>query len=101
LHYCKRWIPDTKANAGKQANLASIKRFKQLMANKFKQLQTTFTTFSNAMMNNRLVGHWISNTAHTIFNPGILDWTTAWMIIILTMFGLSILLVQLSNLLYR
>jgi hypothetical protein len=70
LHHRKRWIPDAKANAGKQAHLASKKKEteretppdsvpaetgstadKVLMANKFKQLQATFTAFSNDMMN--------------------------------------------------
>jgi hypothetical protein len=49
-----------------------------LMANKFKQLQATFTAFSNNMLNNWLVGYWNStNAAHTIFDPGIPDGTTA------------------------
>jgi hypothetical protein len=73
LHYRNCWILDAKgANAGgKQAHLASKKKETEretttisvpedassthdqvLMANKFKQLQVTFPTFSNDILNN-------------------------------------------------
>jgi hypothetical protein len=67
LHFCKHWIPDNKA--GKQAHVTAKKNDNEketepvsedtnttndrvLMANKFKQLQATFTVFSNNMLNN-------------------------------------------------
>jgi hypothetical protein len=69
MKFRKRWVPD-KAHAGKEANLANKKKKKVveetlpaspdatesepdcvLLANKFKQLQATFTAFSNDLLN--------------------------------------------------